>query len=107
MNKQSSIDLELLIPLLVGGLSVIGIGVVLLVGYARNAPPQVSPTPSPTPFKYVYLGTEPAVTTLVAEGSETVSPDDTLPAADTEVVVPLATPTRFSTPIIFPSIVQR
>lgn len=96
MNNQH-FDRELLIPILVGGFSVVGIVLVLLIGRSLNAPPEVVPTPSSTPFQYVYLGTEPAITTLVVDGSE-------LPATEAPVEVPpsLVTPTRppVATPII-------
>lgn len=94
MNNQPGFDRELLIPIVVGGLSVVGIIVVLLVGRSLNAPAEVPATPSSTPFQYVYLGTEPAITTLVVDGSE-------LPPTE-EPVDEFATPTRppVATPII-------
>lgn len=92
MNNQPSIDRELFIPILIGGLSVIGIVAVLLVGRALNAPAEIAATPSATPFQYVYLGTEPAITTLVVAGSDIAPPAEELPG--------FVTPTRqsFSTP---------
>lgn len=70
MNNQSPLDREVLIPIFIGGLSVVGIVVVLLIGRALNAPAEIDVTPSATPFQYIYLGTEPAITTLVVEESE-------------------------------------
>lgn len=70
MNKRAPIDLELLVPILIGGFSVVGIVVVLFLGRLLNSPAEIAPTPSSTPFQYVYLGTEPAITTLVVDGSE-------------------------------------
>lgn len=97
MNNQHSLDRELLIPILIGALSVVGIIVVLLIGRSLNSPPEIPATPSATPFQYIYLGTEPAVTTLVAEGSE-------LPPTEAPIVEDpnFFTPTLFSgsTPII-------
>lgn len=97
MNNRHPIDRELLIPIFLGGLSVVGIAVVLIVGRALNAPAQIDATPSATPFQYVYLGTEPAITTLVVEGSETMPP-----LADTAEFEPFPSdaPSPISTPIL-------
>jgi hypothetical protein len=95
MNNRHPIDRELLIPIFLGGLSVVGIAVVLIVGRALNAPAEIDATPSATPFQYVYLGTEPAITTLVVEGSETMPP-----LADTAEPLPSDLPSPISTPIL-------
>ena len=70
MDNRAPLDRELLIPILLGGFSVIGIIIVLLIGRSLNAPAQVAMTPSATPFQYVYLGTEPAISTPLVQGSE-------------------------------------
>lgn len=70
MDNQPSFDRELLIPIFVGALSIIGIVIVLLIGRAQSAPAQVAMTPSNTPFQFLLLGTEPAVSTTFADGSE-------------------------------------
>ena len=68
MDNQPAIDRNLLIPILIGGFSIIGIIVVLLIGRSLESPAEVPATPSATPFQYLYLGTEPAITTpLFAE----------------------------------------
>jgi hypothetical protein len=105
MNKQPAIDRELLIPILIGGLSVVGIIAVLMIGRSRNTPAEVAMTPSATPFQYIYLGTEPAITTLVVEGSEFPLSEEPItdePVTDDPVFI---TPTRssVSTPIILTS----
>lgn len=102
MNNQSAINRELLIPVLIGGLSVVGIVAVLMIGRARNAPAEVALTPSSTPFQYVYLGTEPAITTLVVEGSELPPSEEPIteePAPEAPIILPTVT-RRASTPII-------
>ncbi len=96
MDKRPSIDRELLIPILIGGFSVVGIIVVLLVGRSLSSPAEIAATPSSTPFQYVYLGTEPAITTLVAEGSElppTEEPVTGVPIFDTPIILPSRTAT--------------
>jgi len=92
MNDKLTIDRELWIPILVGGFSVVGIIIVLLIGRALNSPTPIPATPSATPFQYVYLGTEPAITTLLPEETETVFPEDVIPPTISE----LATATRSS-----------
>ena len=67
MNNQPAFDRSILVPIFLSGFSVIGIVVVLLIGRSLSTPPEVPMTPSATRFSYVYLGTEPAITTpLVA-----------------------------------------
>ena len=78
--------------ILIGGFSVVGIIAVLLIGRALNSPAEVAATPSATPFRYVYLGTEPAITTLVVDSSE-------LPPSEE----PVTEPPIFDTPIILPT----
>jgi hypothetical protein len=107
MNNRPTLDRELVIPILIAGLSVVGIVVVLIIGRALNAPAEVAMTPSSTPFQYIYLGTEPAITTLVVEGSElplseepiTEEPIIEEPITDIPVF-PTATRPAVSTPII-------
>jgi hypothetical protein len=70
MDNKPSFNRDLLIPIVIGGLSVIGIIAAILIGRSLSSPPPVPMTPSPTPFEYILLGTEPAVTTPLAEGSE-------------------------------------
>ena len=66
-------------PIVFGGISVIGIIVVLLIGRSLNSPPPVSASPSATHFQYLYLGTEPAITTPLTEESEVVPPPTEAP----------------------------
>ncbi|HSL47342.1 MAG TPA: hypothetical protein VK897_28135 [Anaerolineales bacterium] len=111
MENKPSIDREILIPILIGGLSIVGIVVVLLIGRAMNAPAEVAATPSATPFQYVYLGTEPAISTSFIEGSEVVPPDgtsDEFPgeAFPTDAAPDFGIPTRASasTPLVLPTL---
>jgi hypothetical protein len=89
MSNRRPVNLELLIPILIGGFSLVGIVAVLLIGRALNSPAEIPATPSSTPFQYVFLGTEPAITTLVVDGSE-------LPP--TEAPTELPAPTAFILP---------
>ena len=72
MDNQPAVDRSLFFPILISGFSVVGIIVVLLIGRALNSPPDVPVTPSATRFQFLFLGTEPAITTPLVEGSEVV-----------------------------------
>src|SRR5690349_2612673 len=107
MDNQPTIDRGILLPIILGGFSIIGIIVVLLIGRSLNSPPPVSASPSATAFQYLYLGTEPAITTLTEESGIpllTEAPTEVL-VNPTSVIVSTTvfttnTPPSISTPII-------
>lgn len=112
MDKQPGFDRSILIPILISGCSVIGIIVVLLIGRSLNSPAEVPVTPSATRFQYVYLGTEPAITTPLIEETDfgpAEEPIEEPPFEEPTEPPVLTTPTRPgpSTPIILPSATQR
>ena len=72
MDNQPSFDRGLVIPALIGIFSVIGIISVLLLNRYVNSQANVPMTATATPFKYIFLGTEPAI-------SSEVLPTDVLP----------------------------
>jgi len=102
MNDQPSIDRGILLPIILSGFSVIGIIVVLLIGRTVNSPPPVSASPSATAFQYIFLGTEPAITTPLTEESGVPQPTE----APTEALINptpgiiSTTPPSVATPII-------
>ena len=100
MDNQPTVDRSLLIPILLSGFSVIGIVIVLLIGRSLSAPPEVPMTPSATRFSYVYLGTEPAVSTPLIEDTESVITDEPIFEEPTEPQATQGTPTPpvFQTP---------
>ena len=63
MDNQPSFDRGLIPPALIGIFSVIGICIVLLVYRYNTSQVVVEVTVTPTPFKYIFLGTEPAIST--------------------------------------------
>lgn len=89
MDNQPPFNRDLFIPIIIGGISVIGIIIALLIGRSLSSPPEVPMTPSPTPFEFILLGTEPAITTPLVEGSEIA----TLPEDPFEVTPNLSSPT--------------
>jgi hypothetical protein len=77
MNNQPPFNRDLIIPIILGGISVLGLIVALLIGRSLSSPPPVPMTPSSTPFEFILLGTEPAITTPLVEGSEIATlPED-------------------------------
>jgi hypothetical protein len=99
MDNQPAFDRSILIPIFISGCSVIGILLVLAIGRWLNAPGHVPMTPSATRFQYVYLGTEPAITTPLIEETEIgpTEPPGVESPAPTEVP---ATPTRSTPPTL-------
>lgn len=97
MDNPPSFNRDLIIPIIIGGISVIGIIVALLIGRSLSSPPEVPMTPSATPFEFIFLGTEPAITTPLVEGSEIATlPED--PFGPNPVTSPSApTPNRTNT----------
>jgi hypothetical protein len=94
MENKPPFNRDLVIPIAIGGISIIGILVALLIGRSLSSPPQVPMTASATPFEFIFLGTEPAITTPLVEGSEIATlPEDSFQS--TSVVLP---PTSASAP---------
>ena len=107
MDNQPSFDRSLLIPIGVGIFAVLGICVILASGSMNETPAVVEELPTATSFQYVFIGTEPAFTTVTLEPSQEasvtsesdVSPVDTLPPVvfDTPTFAPQNTPGSFPT----------
>ena len=111
METKPSIDTGFLAPVALGVLSIVGI-LVIFFGGIRSSRPAGEVTNTETPFRYVYLGTEPGLSTLTPEPTLTpivikpVDPADfphtTAPPVLTSipplVVSPTRTAIRTSTP---------
>jgi hypothetical protein len=92
MDNQSPFNRDLIIPIIIGGISVIGIIAALLIGRSLSSPAEVPLTPSSTPFEFIFLGTEPAITTPLVEGSAIATlPEDSF---EPNPVVPSPAPNR-------------
>ena len=99
MDNQPSFDRGLVIPALIGILSVIGIFSVLLINRYITSQAVVPMTATVTPFKYIYLGTEPAISTEVLPEESASAPTENEPSVPTtEGPVILVTPTNPNTP---------
>lgn len=111
MENKSSIDLGILAPIILGVLSIAGI-LFIFVGRVVVSRPAGEPTSTETPFRYIFLGTEPGLSTLTPEPTETpvvIVPIDPADFPDTEeppfltsippdVILPTLPSARTSTP---------
>ena len=101
MDNRPAFDRALLLPIVLSGFSIIGIIAVLMIGRSLNSPPPVSASPSATQFQYIYLGTEPAITTPLVEGSDVAPLPTEAPIEIPAVTESLTSPTSsIGTPII-------
>ncbi len=92
MDNQPSFDRDLLLPILVGGFSIFGIIIILLIGRLNASRASVVVVDTETPFKYIFLGTEPLNSTGSPEASGTELLTDSLFDSPTPPS-PNATPT--------------
>ena len=98
MDNQPSFDRGLLIPALIGVFSVIGIFSVLLLNRYNSARAVVTGTATETPFKYIFLGTEPAISTEALPEESAIAPTSDEPPEPTDDPGVSITPNRPSTP---------
>jgi len=74
MDDKSSFNRELILPILLGVLSVVGIGFVFVFGQLADERHAMPAPDTETPFRFVYLGTEPGLSTLTPEATDTPLP---------------------------------
>ncbi|NUQ83247.1 MAG: hypothetical protein HUU11_00920 [Anaerolineales bacterium] len=71
MEKKPSVDSGILAPIILGMLSIVGMAVVYFFWRANAMRPVGEANPTRTPFRYVYLGTEPGLSTLTPAPTNT------------------------------------
>lgn len=71
MENKPSLDPGILAPAILGILSIAGIAAIFFIGRGNASRPTAEPPATNTPFRYVYLGTEPGLSTFTAEPTET------------------------------------
>jgi hypothetical protein len=84
MNKKLSIDVGVVAPILLGIFSLLGICVVFGVWLYKGQRAPVQAAATATSFRYVYLGTEPGLSTLTPEPTATPAFTRTPPAETAE-----------------------
>jgi hypothetical protein len=109
MDNKPSFDREIILPILLGVLSIIGIGVVFMWGRLSEARQAAPIADTETPVRFVYLGTEPGLSTLTPEPTGTPiststifvlpPPDFSAPSA-TGVALSTGLPQQTPTPTI-------
>lgn len=70
-ENKPSLDPGILVPAALAALSIMGIAVVFFVTRAESQRPAAEPADTATPFRFVYLGTEPGLSTLTPEPTPT------------------------------------
>jgi hypothetical protein len=107
MEKKSSVDIGVVAPVLLGVFSLLGICVVLGVWFYQGERAPVQPPATETPFQYIYMGTEPGLSTLTPEPTETPiiieSPDTTAGPEFVPTAVPPPLITLPATNSVFPT----
>jgi hypothetical protein len=93
--NRTSLDLTSLLPLGVGVLSLFGICLILLVGRMFSPRSTVLPPMTATPFKYLFVATEPGISSAVP--TDTSTPDGTFEAISTDIFDPALDVTATST----------
>src|SRR5690349_13377344 len=96
MDKQSVFDRGLLVPVLIGLFSICGICFLLAAMRFNPGRSAIATEQTSTPFQYLFIGTEPVLSTGTAEDTG----GDDLPAETPDFS--LASPS-ISTPLILPS----
>ncbi len=71
MEKKPSIDPGILAPIVLGVLSTLGMIAVFFINRANVTRPVGEIPDTETPFRYIYLGTEPGISTLTPEPTAT------------------------------------
>jgi hypothetical protein len=77
MDKKFSIDFGIVAPILLGVFSLFGICVVFGTWLYKDERTPVQAVATETPLRYVYLGTEPGLSTLTPEPTATPEPSPT------------------------------
>jgi hypothetical protein len=111
MDNKPLLDREIILPILFGGLSVIGIAAVFIVGRLSDTRRSVPAADTATPFRFEYLGTEPGLSTLTPEATNTPAPTETdfvLPPLtfdpSTKAIPPTGQPLRTATVTASPTL---
>lgn len=101
-DNHAPVDRSLFVPILLGGISVLGIALVLLALRLSAPRGDVQSKPTATPVKYQYLGTEPVVA-LPTEAPPAEEPSPTITETPTEFIFAPTATLPLSTPVLRPA----
>jgi len=73
MENKQPFDFGLIVPILIGVFSVFGICLIFLIGRITASRGNVATSETATPFQYLFLGTEPGISTSVSDEDVTVT----------------------------------
>ncbi len=97
MDNKPSFDRSILIPVGVGAFSLIGLCIILVAGRITALRGNVQEIPTATPFKYALVGTEPVITTVTFEPSESATSAPTEAPIESPIVFATSTRTPVTT----------
>ena len=95
MDNKPSLDIGILAPIALAVLSILGMAAVFFINRANALRPAEEIPATDTPFRYIYLGTEPGLSTLTPEPTLTpivIEPSAPEPTEAPLFTVPPATP---------------
>ena len=79
MDNKPSFDVGVIVPIVIGFFSVFGICLVFLIGRLTASRANVPASDTATPFQFIFLGTEPGISTSVPDDEATVTITETNP----------------------------
>lgn len=97
-EKRFPIDISNAVPVGLGALSLFGICLLLIATRMFSPRSTVLPAHSPTPFQYLFIGTEPGIVTVTLPSDEFLTPFETSEFDEFTTPDPNATPELLVTP---------
>ena len=96
MENKPSLDISLAAPIALGVLSILGLVAVFLINRANALGPAGEIPNTETPFRYLYLGTEPGLSTQTPEPTATQIVIKPSPSTEEPFFTPTALPPFFT-----------
>jgi hypothetical protein len=104
MDNQPSIDRTILLPILIGAFSIFGILILLLIGRLNASRASLPVEETETPFKYIFLGTEPGLFTESSEATETDLLSETSTPFDGAIATATPRPPGVTATLVTPNV---
>jgi hypothetical protein len=104
MDNQPSIDRTILLPILIGAFSIFGILILLLIGRLNASRASLPVEETETPFKYIFLGTEPGLFTESPEATEADLLNETSTPFDGAIATATPSPPGLAPTLVTPNV---
>ena len=104
MDNQPSIDRTILLPILIGAFSIFGILILLLIGRLNTSRASLPVEETETPFKYIFLGTEPGLFTESPEATEADLLNETSTPFDSAIATATPRPPDVTPTLVTPNV---